>query len=232
MGTALSDGSFGGSDKDRYINNLVHTLEAFNFQNGTGIELAGSTGGDILNNQVFDLLFDGSSGSNSYFILHGSSRTYNVMNNTCHFIDEGTDTGAVGSGIRATGTASNATWSNNLVTDTYTSDYDTLAKAGTSETNMSSDTTGTSGLQSVNSVDQYLSNSTPYDLRLKTGADAFEAGTDKVVTPPLVNIDATGRDRDAQADTWSCGAHQLETAVPSSNPPWRGNQARIFKQRW
>lgn len=83
--------------------------------------------------------------------------------------------------------------------------------------NASSDTTaiGTGSLTNIVAGDEFISIvGGSEDFNLKTGSTLFEAGVDLGTTPANVNIDATGRDRDLEVDTWSIGAFQLETGAP------------------
>ena len=83
----------------------------------------------------------------------------------------------------------------------------------TAETNLSDDGTAPdqAGLDTT-SANNYVSNSAPYDLHLKTGADAIDAGTDLTTSPTGVNIDIDGSDRDVLAVTWDIGAHEFVAA--------------------
>ena len=99
-------------------------------------------------------------------------------------------TGGSGGGTHAdfgVSSYSNATVSNNLSSDTSAS--------------------GSGSLISKIASSQFIS--TTNDFHLKTGADAIGAGLDLGTSPPGVEIDIDGTDRDAQGDAWDIGAHQL-----------------------
>lgn len=90
----------------------------------------------------------------------------------------------------------------------------------TANNNLSSDATapGTSPQTSKASSDQFVSNSSPYDLHLKTGADAIDNGADLGTTPDGVQYDIDNRDRDANGDTWDIGADELVAAASGIAP--------------
>lgn len=72
-------------------------------------------------------------------------------------------------------------------------------------------TDGTGDVTGVDSADQYVSNSSPYDLLLKSGADAIDAATDLGTVTAAVDI--LLRNRDTEGDTWDSGAHELAASV-------------------
>lgn len=91
-------------------------------------------------------------------------------------------------------------------------DYASYSTA-TFTTNMSEDSSGSTGLTGADPANQFVS-TTPgdEDLHLKSGADAIDAGTDQGTTPSGVEIDIDGTDRDATGATWDCGAHEFLAA--------------------
>lgn len=102
---------------------------------------------------------------------------------------------------------SGQTIKNTIVTDSGGSDFSGTVAA--SATNLSSDGTAPSGTgdDPTTSANNYVSNSSPYDLHLvDINADAFETGTDLGTTDD-VNVDVDGYDRDVGATTWSIGPH-------------------------
>lgn len=81
-------------------------------------------------------------------------------------------------------------------------------------TNMSDDTTGSSGLTSVTRSNQYtLLTAGSEDYHLKSGADAIDAATDLVTTPTGVNLDIDSYDVDGAGVTWDCGADEFVAAA-------------------
>lgn len=80
-------------------------------------------------------------------------------------------------------------------------------------TNMSEDTTGSSGLTSITPSSQYTSlTGGSEDYHLKSGADAIDAGTDLTTT---ANEDIDYYDRDAGGVTWDIGADEFTDLVAS-----------------
>ncbi len=142
------------------------------------------------------------------FARKAAEAGWTISNVTIH--DCGRDGTSVGMQIDTGYTVTNC-----LVTDSGGADY--AGTPGTSATNLSSDGTAPSGTgdDPTTSANNYVSNSSPYDLHLvDTDADAFEAGTD-LGTTDGVNIDIDGRDRDTQGDTWCIGADQYVGAAPA-----------------
>ena len=186
-------------------------------------------GASILNTMVYDMEQSTSiSGGDVLGIVTGSTaRTLEILNTTAHDIRL---TGASNTGdcigIYLPGDDADFTVQNCVVTDLtgtttgaiecYNSDGFSTA---TVDHNLASDTTssGTGSLESKTSADQFVSNSAPYDLHIKTGADAIDAGVDLVTTPSGVEIDIDARDRDAEADTWDMGAHEFVGAPAAGN---------------
>jgi hypothetical protein len=84
----------------------------------------------------------------------------------------------------------------------------------TSSYNMSSDATGS--LTNKTASNQFISTAAgSEDLRLKSGADAINAGTDVGTTPTGVELDILGLDRNAAYLTWDIGAHEYIGTGPT-----------------
>ena len=137
---------------------------------------------------------------------NAASAAVGILNCTVH------DNLAVGSyggiGLKAVG--SNLDARNCISTDNDNNDYD--GTFGTEDYNLSSDATAVgTDLDSKSSADQFVSNSS-YDLHLKSGADAIDAGTD---LGTAANVDIDGFDRHAVAihDPWDCGCHELQSVA-------------------
>ncbi len=166
----------------------------------------------------------GGSGNDAYGIKHDTgSRPGQIANCTIHDIESDASTSA-GEAIcmQFTDDSANHSQQNIIATDPSTTGSAVIACYNqsspsniVSDHNLASDTTasGTGSLDSKTSSDQFVSNSSPYDLHLKSGADAIDAGTDLGTTPTGVEIDIDGRDRDAEGDTWDMGADELVAAI-------------------
>ncbi|MCY2962738.1 MAG: hypothetical protein NT069_03650 [Planctomycetota bacterium] len=133
------------------------------------------------NNTVYNLINDGGTGGVTMLsFTDGSGKS--IRNNLC-VTNSGT-----GSGAKAC--------------------YPTTS-ASAFATNLSSDTSGTSGLTSKTAANQFVATTGgSEDLHLKAGADAIGVGTDLVTTPSGVQIDIDGYDRDATGVTWDVGADE------------------------
>lgn len=156
---------------------------------GIWINVSGSRVASLWNCTVHDVVNDNGSGA-AYGIEIDDEGNKTVKNCIT------TDTGGSTSGTKQDynlATPSNAVMDHNLASDTSAS--------------------GTGSLDSKTSANQYVSNSAPYDLHIKAGADAIDAGVDLVTTPTGVNIDINGRDRDSEGDIWDMGAHELVVAA-------------------
>jgi hypothetical protein len=168
---------------------------------------------------VWDLLNDRNTSSASG-ICDGisnssSSRTARFQNITVHDIIK--DNGSVAAQCVTNVDAASNTYQNIIATDPEGTTSGskvcftvTSPASSTEDHNLASDTTanGTGSLDSKASSNQFISNSAPYDLHLKSGADAINAGVDLVTTPTGVNFDIDNRDRDAQGDIWDMGTDE------------------------
>ena len=198
--------------------------------NGTsanGIEIA-NVNANIMNCFVYDITCTATGSARCAgldVIAGGSARTYNILNNTVHDIINNSGSGdAFCIGVSDSG--GNKDLKNNIATDpsgtssgTIQCYSDSSYTSVDSTNNLASDTSasGTYSLDSIVSGNQYVSNSAPYDLHLKSGADADGAGTDLAASPSGVEIDIDGfsRHADSSYDPWDCGAHELQTAAAS-----------------
>lgn len=186
----------------------------------------------VLNNIIYDYTHTGNNANDVRGIddaIANTNRHVNILNNTIHDVQKTAGTGdAFGIGFTD---GANRDIRNNIVTDTAggtsgtTEDYEISSPANaTAGYNLSSDATasddGVTGNELINkaSASQFVSNSAPYDLHIKTGADAIDAGVDLVTTPSGVEIDINGRDRDAEGDVWDMGAHELVAAAVTFVP--------------
>jgi hypothetical protein len=193
-------GVLGGDSGDtiNVLNCIVYDI--YNANNGEvdGIYSTASTGGrnrNFLNCTVHDVYDDHATGTarGINFADGGSITVKNMVI---------TDTSANTSTDYIPASPSNATAGYNLSSDTSASDDGVTGNVLTSKT----------------SANQFVSNSDPYDLHIKTGADAIDAGEDLGTTPSGVEIDIDARDRDAQGDTWDMGAHEFVTAAAAYSP--------------
>ena len=175
----------------RALNNLFYAGGAVD--NGTvrGVDLdADRANGGFINNTVFGINNNASNAAYGLYIR--SDDTDGVLKNN---IVMGTSSTGGGSPVDIRFPS----FSNDIA-----SDY-----------NMTSDSTGDNAGGSNNlidktSSDQFVSTTAgSEDLHLKAGSDAVDAGVDLGTTPAGVNIDITGRDRDAEGDTWDMGAYEL-----------------------
>lgn len=168
----------------------------------------------VHNNWIFNIR----NSFGGFIVLAGIARvtggTPGIYNNTIHDLDS---TNSVASGGNVNGfLVAAGTVKNNIATDcdkisASVTDADFNITGTTENNNAASDTSisGTGDLQSLSSVNQYVSNASPYDLSVKnSSANIVDAGVDLVTTPTGVNIDIKGRDRDVQNDTWDIGAHE------------------------
>lgn len=161
----------------------------------------------VMNSFVYNII----NGSRGYGIhLRWSGQSYNNTIYNCQ--QDGVQ--ASGSGKTATNTIAMVSGGSDFGTGLTVQSY-----------NISSDNTD-SGTGSIGPDDGVGAASTQFvstvggmeDLRLKSGADAIDAGTDLGTTPTSVNIDIAGRDRDAEGDTWDIGAHEfVATGTPIGN---------------
>jgi len=148
-----------------------------------------------------------------YGIELGASSCYlDIANCTLHDISGNSSNQNV---YGIAGGETRLTIKNCIVTDTVGTGAADFSSATSQSYNASSDATaaGTGSIDSVVTADQYVSTvGGSEDLHLKSGSDCINAGTDLGTTPTGVNIDINGRDRDAEADTWDIGAHELIAA--------------------
>ena len=173
----------------------------------------------ILNNVIYDITPNAGSTQVLYGIFAPVAvlgDTISVLNNTIYNITQlGASTGET-IGIKVLNNA-NTLIKNNVVTDVSgngtVADYGTLSST-TASNNASEDGShpGTSGQTVTSSV---WNDAASNDFQLASGSTLFEAGAD-LGTTNGVNVDITGRDRDAQNDTWSIGAWQV--AVGAGGP--------------
>lgn len=172
--------------------------------------------GQFLNNFCFNMEWSGNGTSEWELIEVNGTAGSSCMNNTlldCN-ISHASSTANI-QGIQVGDDLDNFV-QNNIVCDISTSgsgtavDYTTVSNP-TESHNLSSDATasGTGSLIDKISANQFVSNTEPYDLHLKSGADAIDAGTDLGTTPSGIEIDIDGRDRDAEVDTWDMGADEF-----------------------
>ena len=196
--------------------------------NGTsanGIEIA-NVNANIMNCFVYDITCTATGSARCAgldVIAGGSARTYNILNNTVQDITNNSGSGdAFCIGVSDSG--GNKDLKNNIATDpsgtssgTIQCYSDSSYTSVDSTNNLASDTSasGTDALDSKTSGNQYASNAAPYDLHLKAGADAIDAGTDLAASPSGVEIDIDGfsRHADSSYDPWDCGAHELQSAT-------------------
>ena len=175
------------------LNNIVYNIKytAANVSFATGISSgAGNVASETYNNTIFNVTNSNAGNSgNPVGFAHDDDADFTFKNN----ISMDTVTAGSGSPIDFTSVIS-ATSSHNLSSDTSAS--------------------GTGSLTEKASGDQFVSTTGgSEDMHLKSGADAIDVGTDIGTTPANVNIDINGRDRDAEADTWDIGAHELVAGV-------------------
>ncbi len=197
-----------GQDDDPVIQNcLVYGIvgSTHNGRQAIGIGTGGSRAlPQIINSMIFDIGGGTSDASGGIGIkMNAHNAAVGALNCTIH---DCADVGAYGGiGVDAT----NLDVRNCISTDNANDDFD--GTYDSKDYNLSSDTTadGANSLVSKSSSNQYVSNSGSYDLHLKSGADAIDAGTDLVATPSGVEIDIDGRDRNVQDDTWDIGADEF-----------------------
>lgn len=215
----------------RLSNYIIHGV-ADSGNNAFGVRASG----DIMDNLfVYDIFTDGTSGS-SVKQCRGiqdageSGQKFEVYNSTIHdVINDDDHASSHAACVTASRNASNRVIKNVIGTDPggttsgskFCFGYSGTATVG--DYNLSSDDTADDAGESNNIINkassaQYVSNSAPYDLHLKSGADAFEAGVNLGTTPVGVEVDIDGYDRDAGGTTTSMGAHDgdnLRGAGPS-----------------
>lgn len=187
--------------------------------NGSGATL------HALNNFVFDVQEEGGTTYDVHgmSMVSGTTRATKFLNNTVHKITH--DGSGDCFGI-FTGDDSSVDVKNCICTDnggTTSGSKGDFAESAPSNadyvTNLSSDTTAVgTDLDSKTSANQFVSNSSPFNLHLVTGADAKDAGTDLGTTPTDVQFDIDNEDRDTLGDTWDVGADEFVAAGGLSIP--------------
>ena len=195
------------------INNLLISGIAAgsqSFRNYYGIWTGGKSGStrNAFDNIVYNISH-ASGGSPIGMNLSGAGTANSYNNTVFNVADAG---GTLGTGINSS--AASGDTQNSIAMDSGGSDF-AGTPIGNEDHNLSSDATaaGTGSLTNKLSANQFVSNTDPYDLHLKTGADAIDAGVDLITTPTGVNIDIDGRDRDAQGDIWDMGADEFVAAA-------------------
>ncbi len=183
-----------------------------------GIEVRGGEGHAVrvINNIIYDIRGGGGNGKTEgiEFIINPTVTAY-CSCNTVHNITTGSNQDA--RGIHVSVDDANLNLQNNLVTDAEDLCFDPASFTNVNSTNnMSSDATssGTDSVDNVTTADQYVSTTLgSEDLRLKTGSDAINNGTDLGITPNGIEKDITGFDRDAGGVVWDIGANEFIAAV-------------------
>lgn len=208
--------SFELNDNECYFrNSILHDIgvatQAFRVVYGVRSRAAAAETCYITNNIIYDIEQAASGGGNDtvqcYGIAIDDAGTTYVYNNTVYNCTAASD---FAYGIYFSG-AGSATVTNNICMNSTTSDFSGTFTS--SATNLSSDATGSTGLQSKTASNQFVSTTGgSEDLHLKTGADAIDAGTDVGTTPTNVAIDIDARNRDTEGDTWDVGAHEFVSA--------------------
>ncbi len=219
---------------------LVHNLS------GNAPKVGISTGNhlfQLLNCIVYNITCMSGAANNAFGVnVASATRASKALNCTCHGIVNNNGTGSAYN--YAFSDDADVTIRNCIGTDPSgdTSGtkqcYQQSAPANAVvDHNLASDTSasGTDSLDSKASIDQFVSNTAPYDLHLKdVAADAFEAGVDLVATPAGVEIDIDGYDRDAEATLWSIGAHDgnnLRGGAPGVDELLAWNPAQSIVQQ-
>jgi len=199
-----------GQDDDPVISNvLIYGLVGSTNSGRTAIGIG--KGGSRALPQITNCMVFGNGGGTSDAsggIGINMSAHNNAVGILCCTVHDHADVGAYGGlGIVAT----NLDVRNCISTDNDNGDF-----SGTYDTedyNLSSDDTavGTDNDDKA-SGDQFVSNSSSYNLHLKSGAYAIDRGTDLGTNPTGVNFDIDNRDRDAEDDTWDIGADEFVAA--------------------
>ena len=162
------------------------TITATNAHNLYGIQMSGNDAvdSDCHNNTVFNLTND--NGSGNCFGINAYDNANCAIKNTVI-----TDCGGTTSGTKSCFNGDGAS------TD--------------AATNASDDSTAPSAIatEPVASSTEFVSTGDPPDLRLKSGAECEDTGTDIGTSPTGVEVDILGRNRDTEGDTWDVGAHEF-----------------------
>ena len=190
--TAAGNGAIGVNDsRELSVRNcfVYDYVESGDFRTAHGILGANFRLQEVFNCSVHDIQNDNATSGNAYGITTTDSGDDQVRN--CIATDTGGSSGGTFQDYFDTGPGS-ATYSHNLASDTSAS--------------------GTGSLDSKTSANQFVSNSAPYDLHIKAGADAIDVGTDLGAVDAAIDIN--GRNRDTEGDVWDMGAHELVGAAP------------------
>lgn len=184
-GTGTNNGAF--TCPGTITNTLIANWKSASTVAATGIGLftGGSGGVTVTNCTIDDVDVTGGTSGVVYGVYPHNNAASTYKNVVVTQIGTNTTTGTKA----CFNTGSSATASNNATSD--------------------GSAIGSSSLTSIVRGDNF-NNPAAGDYRpLNDGAPIFGAGVDLVTTPTGVNFDLTGRDRDAQGDTWSIGAYQL-----------------------
>ncbi len=173
-----------------------------------------ATGTDIfVNNIIYSATSTGTNSVRGMLFQQITDQVIWVVNNTIHNInsDSGSSIGEQDDDLTG------MTIQNMLITDVGTECFGGGGHTNaTVDHNAASDATteGTGSIDDITTADQYVSTvAGTEDLHLKAGSAVDDEGVDKEQTPAQVNIDINGRDRHAEGDTWSIGAHQFVAAA-------------------
>lgn len=185
------------------------------------IDTNGCDPGDVCDVILYEIIITGSVDALEASGAGGSVRRF--LNCTVHKVN-GDGSTSSSQGVQ-TADVSSITIQNMVVTDIAGSGsgshvcYDPASYSNaTVSHNLASDATasGTGSLDNKSAANQYVSTTVgSEDLHLKSGADAFGAGTDLGYTAQLGHIDIDGRNRHAHGDIWDMGADQRNRGQPA-----------------
>lgn len=206
---------------DNFIRNMI--LHEFTGTAGvSGLIITGTTNrSSVLNNIIYDgVSTNDSTVANGIDVIGGAGpgAINYIYNNTVHNIRQPTGSGSANCLVIDVNNA-NKHIKNNICTDADSTSGTTkdINYAGTTiddSNNASSDATANDGggadhIENIVIADQFISTTLGSEnLLLKSGADVIDAGVD-LGTTVGVNIDITGRDRDAEGDVWDIGADEF-----------------------
>ena len=199
----------------------------------------------ICNNIVYNFVHDQDNGADAMMMgLHENQNDVtSICNNTVYGVVGTESTGRALVGIKITNGGGWQRTQNNISMGTvYTGSADPPAvtpidftSGGTADKNMSSDDTarGTTNYRNETAADIFVSVAGgAEDLMLKSGTDAIGNGNDLGTSFSIYGnpspsagpwehaTDITGRDRDAEGDTWDLGAAQfVESTTAGSTQP-------------
>ena len=179
---------------------MIHDYEDTDAYHGIG-QASGALA-TVMNTLIYDA--NGGSANAGGIGPTGGSHTFKMNIYNCVVVNCATHGIKINNDIGSDGNVNNT-----ICMDNGT---DFNVSVGTQSNNMASDTTasGTGSLNSETATDEFVSTAGgSEDFHIKAGASAIDAGIDLGTTPTGVNIDINGRDRDAEADTWDIGAHEL-----------------------